>query len=586
MGAACSWEGAGVVLVRATDVAGAVSLAQRLQDPSRLRTLVVVSTPFDVVEPYFDLDALADQLGRAADLAVLRSGAASTALRRHMPDRTAVFGGAARVYPPTEAWAEDPAAAPLLLADHPDRSGRRTERLAQIALLVATSTSPRPSGTSDQVDGVVQSILSEGQRALVRLLEGEIASVAAEVTVPGVPLDRVLIPGMTVSGDLDSRSRQLDIRRLLRPSDEALAHYSVGDVVLVDVIEANRDAVDVLLYPGVPVQVPADEVTDNPLDDVTDLVAVGEHVPARVTGRDPWSLRMADVDDDEPVLPAPAVIDGGPPWLIPEVPDRDWAALALNPPAEPWQPGESARRPAALVSIALPDVRPGEVPSPPTREQLPRPLARAQAGRGGAADLAAARGEARDAQRQLTRVHAELEALERRKDQLERELKKERQASAALRRAARSQRTADGILAEAMPLFHDREQGFRAEVLLAWARRFPTAEQVERPMQEYRVGAGFLDSLRLIEGISVAKVVDVVVELLTGVAEESDSRELRPYRVDEKTTSPQRVREDGATAWRVSLQRYTPAARRLHFWRLPGGTIELWDVKDHDDHRH
>lgn len=574
------------MLVRATDPAGAVRLAQRLQDPSRLRTVVVVSTPFNALEPYFDIDALVDQLGLAADVAVLRSGASSSAFRRNMPERTAVFGGAARVYPATEAWAEDPAAAALLRIDQPDRSGGRTARLAQIALSVATSTTPRPSGTSDRVNAVVHSILSEGQRALVRLLDGEIASVAAEATIPGVPLDRVLVTGMTIFGDLDRRSRQLDIHGLLRPSDEALAHYSVGDVVLVDVIEAHRDGVEVLLYPGVPVQLTADEVTDNPLDDITDLVAVGEHLPARVTGRDPWSLRMADVDQDEPVLPAPAVIDGGPPWLQLEVNDRDWAALALSPPAEPWQPGEKVRRLGAPVPIALPDVRPGEAPSPTAPEKAIRPASSKPMRRTGAAELAAARGEARDAQQQLTRAHAELEALERRKDHLERELKKERQAIAALRRTARSRRTAGGIPTGTMELFHDREQGFRAEVLLAWARRFPAAEQVERPLPEYRVGAGFLDSLGVIEGIAVSKVVDVVVEVLTGVAEESGARELKPYRIDEKPTSPQRVREDGATAWRVYLQRNTPAARRLHYWRLPDGTIELWDVKDHDDHRH
>jgi hypothetical protein len=43
------------------------------------------------------------------------------------------------------------------------------------------------------------------------------------------------------------------------------------------------------------------------------------------------------------------------------------------------------------------------------------------------------------------------------------------------------------------------------------------------------------------------------------------------------------VREDGARAWRVSLQSNTPAARRLHYWVLPDGSIELAKVGVHDD---
>lgn len=563
-----------MVLVRAMDHAGAERLARRLLDPSRLRTILVVSTPFGTSEPYFDVDALVDNVGQGLDVALLRTGVPSRTLAARLPARTEVYGGAARVYPHTAAWAADPPAAPLRFPGQAYEAGRRTARLAQDALSVAIATAPRGSGGAVSVEGVVESVVAGGARALVRGAGGELVSVAAEATVPGVSLDRVLIPGMTITGELDSGSRQLDIRARLRDPDQSLAGYSVGDVVLVDVVRVDRDELEVLLYPGVPVLVPAEEVTDNPLDDITELVSVGEHLPARVTGRDPWSLRLADVDDDETVLPAPALIEGGPAWLLPAAQERDWEALALTPPGEPWVGGEASRRPGALAPIALPDVRPSTASIPASLERSLN------------AELAAVTSEAREAQRQLTRVHAELEALERERDRLEQELKRERQASAALRRAAKSHRAAGGIPMELMSLFHDREQGFRTEVVLAWARRFPAAEQVERPLPEYRVGAGFLDSLRVIEGISAAKVVDVVVEVLTGVAEESDARELRPYRIDEQPTSPQRVRQDGATAWRVSLQRNTPAARRLHFWRLADGSIELWDVKDHDDHRH
>jgi hypothetical protein len=44
-----------------------------------------------------------------------------------------------------------------------------------------------------------------------------------------------------------------------------------------------------------------------------------------------------------------------------------------------------------------------------------------------------------------------------------------------------------------------------------------------------------------------------------------------------------RVRNDGAIAWRASLQVNTPSARRIHYWVLPSGQIELARVAAHDD---
>lgn len=74
------------------------------------------------------------------------------------------------------------------------------------------------------------------------------------------------------------------------------------------------------------------------------------------------------------------------------------------------------------------------------------------------------------------------------------------------------------------------------------------------------------------------------VDVLTGRAETLASRELHPLRVGEAGGTEQRVRaEDGAKAWRVSLQINTPSARRLHFWRLPDGGVELSRVGVHDD---
>jgi hypothetical protein len=47
---------------------------------------------------------------------------------------------------------------------------------------------------------------------------------------------------------------------------------------------------------------------------------------------------------------------------------------------------------------------------------------------------------------------------------------------------------------------------------------------------------------------------------------------------------PQRVRSDGARAWRCNLRRSSPGGPRLHYWVLTDGTIEFASIGYHDDY--
>lgn len=132
--------------------------------------------------------------------------------------------------------------------------------------------------------------------------------------------------------------------------------------------------------------------------------------------------------------------------------------------------------------------------------------------------------------------------------------------------------------------YDDAEKQFRHEVQIEWERTHIASDRTAWPLAGYEVGPAFLPSLDALEGVSRAKVVEVCVEVLTGRAETLASRELHPLRGSEAGDAEQRVRtEDGARAWRVSLQVKTPSARRLHFWRLPDGRVELSKVGVHDD---
>lgn len=134
--------------------------------------------------------------------------------------------------------------------------------------------------------------------------------------------------------------------------------------------------------------------------------------------------------------------------------------------------------------------------------------------------------------------------------------------------------------------FADAEQGFRHAVVTAWARRTPAAEQAARSLPNFRISPEFLAKVQSLEGISLEKVADVTFEIVTGLARELTSREVHQMRVSEAGGAPVvRRPADGATAWRAALQRNTPGARRIHYWQLSGGEIELWYVGVHDDVR-
>ncbi|MEU4365415.1 hypothetical protein [Promicromonospora sp. NPDC023987] len=172
-----------------------------------------------------------------------------------------------------------------------------------------------------------------------------------------------------------------------------------------------------------------------------------------------------------------------------------------------------------------------------------------------------------------------LERSERRAEQQATALRKARQEAARLRRRLGD---AGGEEPEDRYFVDDEEQ-LRFEVLAEWARAIPAAEKPGRPLAEYTLGPRFLASLADVEGVSRDRVVWTLVMVLTGHAPEMNGLQVHRLRTGSGGDDPVRQRDDGAACWRVSLQVNTPSARRLHYWRLPGGAYELSRVVVHDD---
>lgn len=597
---------------RVTTPEGARALATHLNGNARDRPVIVVTTPHGRTEPWIDIEEIVDQVGDIAEIYLVPTGPHSWDLSNNLPAMTQVYGGAGRVYPVGHEWASEPRRSPLRFAYSAAEGPKATTALIDDALHMATE-----AGLFDNVQttarvrltGVVVGIVAD--RAMVKL-DGRVGIVPDALAFPGLPLERSLQPGQEVTGLYDADSRWFDVRESRLEPDVALSSYAAGDVVLVQVESVEADRASVFLHPLVTVDVTHTAVTSNPLDDLSDLMTPGEVLPARVlaTGGE-WQLSVLDIDDDEEPVAAAALFAGGPPWLVTATPTDvsepappatapievlsfDVEIDVADPHAEPPIPDAPVTAPAlAGPSPAMFDrsraVRPRPAPGPTEAPAKP-PAAAAESAstKSMSLTIASLQAEVRTAKRQRDEVHAQAQGfatelghlrteLRQVEDQVRRLTQQLEQSRTKLRKSRSTSSPTDA------PAFADPERGFHFLVERAWATRIPAAEQPTCLLGDYTLGPDFLRSLDALHGLATDRVADVVMEVVTGKAALSGGRELHQLRTDEAGGSPQRVREDGARAWRVSLQSNTPAARRLHYWVLPDGSIELARVGVHDD---
>ena len=116
----------------------------------------------------------------------------------------------------------------------------------------------------------------------------------------------------------------------------------------------------------------------------------------------------------------------------------------------------------------------------------------------------------------------------------------------------------------------------------AWVERVSPAEKAELSLTAYLVGSKFADSYFEQPAEARSKAAKALVDLLVGRAGSVNGREVHALRTGLGGGNPQRVREDGALCFRMAVENNVPSARRVHYWRLPDGAIELHEVVLHD----
>ncbi|WP_274036368.1 hypothetical protein [Streptomyces sp. MMBL 11-1] len=153
-------------------------------------------------------------------------------------------------------------------------------------------------------------------------------------------------------------------------------------------------------------------------------------------------------------------------------------------------------------------------------------------------------------------------------------------------RVARLTSTGTDVLSALPPsVYDDAEKQLRYEIGQVWLWRYPEAERAAWPLRPYRLGPDWLACFADIRPAQRRDILDIVTDVLTGRAAEVAGRQVRPHRTRADGSAPQRVREDGATAWRCNIKSNSPAAPRMTWWKLRDGSLELGRISIHDDTR-
>ncbi|WP_113716971.1 S1 domain-containing protein [Arthrobacter dokdonensis] len=588
------------------------TLAQHLASESRTLGAVVVSYKADSGSRRIDADALAQLLDGVADVYELENGIETRRLQDGLPDGLEIYGTGARFYPAGPAWAQ--ATPEPRLVHRFTNLTRLTEDLASearaggvrstdAAVVTRPAASPTPTATpaASTATATVSGFAGEDRsRALVKLATtGRQAIIRAEDLLPGVPLDWLLTRGQQVTGLLDADAHTLDIRGLLLRPGSPVTAYRPGDVALARVKSAGAGDAVVTLWPGADFRIGIGRISSNELDAAEDLLTEGEVVRVRVLYENgAVVLSMLDVDDDDPQVPAPSLIAGGPPWLDP---DRPYASIfgapgAAGSPTSACPGGRDGGTAEAHVGDAS-GVEPREaepaLTPPERRSALKSTQMELEAARHAIAELLVETTR-RGATDKIARIWQDKYDSERRKADDEARLRADAvrqletlkaelsRTQAKLVGAKKLRRSVSSKSEGALPaLFSDPVEQFRFELYNEWARAVPAVDKSGEPLGDYTVGPYFLASLSVLPAPQRSKALRAVVDLVADRTGPLRNRKPHVLRENEGAHAPARMRGEDV-CMRLYVEQGTAAALRLHYWKLKSGGFELHEVVPHD----
>lgn len=610
-------------MVLIADEAAATRLAEQLLDGSRRRPVLGIAVPEAEQATRIDLRTLADYLP-GGEVCLLVGSEATWSLKRSLPPGLDVYGRAARLW-----W---PSSGGLLLREHP--VGLLDERYhidgqPLVAWLEAQLSRGPQGAEAVETRGLAQQAVVldvDAERAVVRLADGGTAELSVDgLAGAGCTASSVVQVAQTLRVRVPPAGpgQRRTVAPVWSPA-EARRHLAdqcpAGSTILGRVASLRSHGALISLLPGIVGTLSVSEVANGWVRHVEDHLTVGDIVAARVIDyeQDRPALSLLGTSS-EPIRPS--LLPDGPPWLESRG-HSTWDAPPLatelpegrgfgDDPSETRDvPGEEERlltevmtqaqgvRDELIRVVGTHDRRMSDLRSEARHllSDLQRDLAAARerlisTTSGSVGDLIGSAEEALlTARQEVARLRRELRAhTEERAEVTARAQAAEARAARAERLAEEHRHRADLHAGTAAALRVELErhvpesQRLLEQIRASWVHNTTHADREEFPWRDPVLGSGFLRSLHRVEGISIERVYDVCAEVVCGRAQRRRSLAVHPLRATDTSGSPQQTRDDGARAFRASLQSRTSAARRLHFWLLPDGRVELAKIGYHDD---
>jgi hypothetical protein len=129
------------------------------------------------------------------------------------------------------------------------------------------------------------------------------------------------------------------------------------------------------------------------------------------------------------------------------------------------------------------------------------------------------------------------------------------------------------------------EEWIREEIRAFWIDNYTPDDRATFPLdrQSWRVLPSFILTFQALTDDGKDKAIKTATHIVTGRNAIEHITEDHPLREGDENSKPEVVRDDGAASRRAYIESHTAQSRRLHYWKLKDGSIELSRVGLHDD---
>lgn len=569
-------------------------LAFKIKDARRTRPICVVSIGQVDELPGFDVTALEEDAAEVCDFFIIKTGDLTREFMMLMPDNTQVYGGAARAYPID--FATSKSASTLRYPIPPVQLAKATANLLRDIWAYANQAGliAKPAANL-KAERVVVKMIYGGDVAVMQRANRELISVRSEALFPGISLDRVLTVGQELEGYFDPTNRAFALATQNPSVQDVVEHFGLNSVTLGLVRETTRKSAVVAIHPNLTFQVDKKEITGNEIDVISDYLSVGQVYAFRIY-RDPQGrirLKCNDIDDDEPLVPALALIPGGEPWLeeglgvvADDVTDEviEVSVTAMDLPTE-------AELDAAIEAAAKDAEVQAEVESSKSAGQT---KAETRMLSENAFFVNHMKGQVKAANEAAQRAKDEADAIAGERNEIARELAAlkilYRDQGAALSQAKKDLRAAAQI-SESDPWrsraqFETPAEWLTEELRRQWIDTYKPADRREYNINQvnWYFGERFFDGFTEanFDATKLRKILRTIVELISTRNALEKGTEAHPLSDDFKGQIRREVAGKKGGAMRMYVEERTPQAMRLHYWKLDAGGYELDGIEIHD----